>query len=140
MSSSQPIKAAGENEDVGDLRGWWGRAAQKVIKDDAAKKVLEVAAAKRKAFDEKLAEREQMWKEQRARERRDMLAMELRKKEEKKIREEAWQKSVLEYNAKKKIEEREFNKKVFFEASRMQDEAEKDDAKKRKGNYPRSTQ
>ena len=66
--------------------------------------------------------------------------MELRKKEEQKIHEEAQQKSVLEYNAKKKIEEREFNKKVFFEASRMQDEAEKDDAKKRKGNYPRSTQ
>ena len=28
----------------------------------------------------------------------------------------------------------------LLEASRMQDEAEKDDAKKRKGNYPRSTQ
>ena len=88
-SSSQPIKAAGENEDVGDLRGWWDRATRKVIKDDAAKKVLEVVAAKRKAFDEKLTEREQMRKEQRARERRDMLAMELRKKEEQKIREEA---------------------------------------------------
>ena len=122
------------------MRGWWDIAAQKVIKDEAAKKVLEVALAKRKEFEEKLAESERMRKEARARERREMIARELRKKEEKKEREEHWQKSLIEFNAKQKIEEREFNKKVFLEARRMKDAAEEDEAKKRKGNYPRSTQ
>ena len=95
--------------DVGELGGWWELAANKVREDEAALKVREEAAAKKRAFDEKVAERETMRKKELERMRRAKLAMDERKMQEVEKIQEDLRATQLEYMEKKEREEKKFN-------------------------------